>query len=92
MYKNKNDLYRNQVARWIKIKQKAIDYKRNICEDCGNSFPYPAMHFHHTDVHTKEVTWTKLRLRSWDKIILELDKCILLCANCHAIRHSLLSN
>ena len=86
-YKNKQDLYRNQIQRWIAIKIKAIEYKGGRCLRCKNIFPYPAFEFHHRDPETKDVSWTKLRLRSWDKIILELDKCDLLCANCHRIEH-----
>jgi hypothetical protein len=55
---------------------------------CGVKYPLPAMQFHHRDSNKKDVTWTKLRLRSWDKVIKELDGCDLLCANCHAIKHS----
>lgn len=87
-YRNKADLYANQIARWIKIKKKAIEYKGSECMECKGTFPYPAMHFHHRSDEIKDVTWTKLRLRSWDKIVFELDKCDLLCANCHAIKHS----
>ncbi len=91
-YKNKQDLYKHQIQRWIKIKQKAISYKGDACNKCGNEFPYPAMQFHHLNPEEKDVSWTKLRLRSWDKITHELDKCILVCANCHSIIHSALSN
>lgn len=87
-YINKTDLYKNQIFRWRKIKQRAIEYKGGCCISCGYDKHPAALQFHHTDAETKEVNWTKLRLRSWDKIILELDKCILLCANCHAITHS----
>lgn len=85
---NKHDLYRAQVARWIRIKIKAVEYKGGSCRHCGGRFPYPAMHFHHRNPAEKDVNWTKLRLRSWDKIVAELDKCELLCANCHAVVHS----
>lgn len=88
MYKNKADLYRNQVARWVRIKIKAVAHKGGLCSVCGGEFPHPAMQFHHRNPDEKDAQWTKLRLRSWDKIIKELDKCDLVCANCHSCIHS----
>lgn len=87
-YAKKEDLYRNQVARWIKIKIRAIEHKGGACNMCGGRFPYPAMQFHHRDPREKDVHWTKLRLRAWSRIVEELSKCDLLCANCHSIVHS----
>jgi hypothetical protein len=61
------------------------------CVDCGISYPnthYSVFDFHHLDPSEKDVDWSKLRLRSWDKIVKELSKCVLLCSNCHRIRHS----
>lgn len=86
-YKNKQDLYKNQIKRWIRIKKKAIDYKGGSCSACGYNKYYGALEFHHVDPSEKDVNWTKLRLRSWDKITQELDKCVLLCSNCHREEH-----
>lgn len=86
-YKNKQDLYDYQVRRWIERKKKAIDYKGGRCARCGYDRYYGALHFHHVDPKIKDVSWNKLRLRSWDKITEELDKCEILCANCHAEEH-----
>jgi len=80
------------VARWIDKKKRAVVYKGSYCTHCGKDYPYPAMHFHHRDPLTKDCNWVQLRLRSWSKITEELDKCDLLCANCHAIHHSALSS
>lgn len=87
-YKNKQDLYRNQVQRWINRKLKAIEYKGGACLKCGYSKYYGALHFHHVDPATKTASWVKIRLWSWDKVLQELDKCVLLCSNCHAEEHS----
>lgn len=86
-YKNKQDLYKKQIERWIKIKKKAIEYKGGCCQRCGYNQYYGSLQFHHINPLEKDVSWTKLRLRSWDKIVSELDKCDLLCANCHAEVH-----
>lgn len=76
--------------RWIRRKIDAINYKGNSCVDCNINYPkapYVIFDFHHLEPKEKDVDWTKLRLRSWDKITKELDKCVLLCSNCHRIRH-----
>lgn len=87
-YKNKQDMYKNQIFRWRKIKETAIQYKGGCCKQCGYNTHFAALQFHHIDPSTKDVSWNKLRLRSWDKIKIELDKCQILCANCHSIVHS----
>ena len=79
------------MDRWIERKKKAIIHKGSKCNDCSIEFPkypYCIFDFHHIDPKEKDVDWQKLRLRSWDKVLEELDKCILLCSNCHRIRHS----
>lgn len=86
-YKNKQDLYDYQVKRWIDRKIKAIEYKGGSCTSCGYAKHYSALEFHHPNPLEKDCDWNKLRLKSWDKITSELDKCILLCSNCHREVH-----
>jgi len=82
-------LHSVQMKRWKAVKVKAIEYKGNCCSDCKVKFDRPEVYqFHHLNPGEKDVDWGKLRLRCWEKIIKELDKCVLLCANCHIIRHS----
>jgi len=79
------------MNRWKERKNKAIEYKGSECMDCHIKFPNnPSciFDFHHLDPADKDTDWQKLRQRSWIKITKELDKCILLCCNCHRIRHS----
>lgn len=75
------------IERWITRKIKAIEYLGGKCLDCNKTYPYYVYDFHHRFDEIKEFDWTKLRLRSWKSITEELDKCDLLCANCHRIRH-----
>ena len=81
--KNKYD-----VLRFVEKKKKAISYKGGCCNHCGYDRYYGALQFHHLDPNEKEADWQKLRNRSWSKIKEELDKCLLLCANCHAEVHA----
>lgn len=73
--------------RWKKIKTKAIEYKGNKCSSCGYDRCPDVLEFHHRDPEEKEFEWEKLRKRNWDSITKELDKCDMLCANCHREKH-----
>lgn len=66
------------------------DYKKNLfCNRCGfsNSF---ALQFHHSDPTKKEFTLCHALQRGISKssILAELEKCEVLCANCHSIHHA----
>ncbi len=73
------------MERWKARKLFAINLKGGKCVDCGFDKHYSALHFHH--LRDKEMSWNKMRLVSEKRFLAELDKCVLLCANCHAIRH-----
>jgi len=76
-------------ARSLKHKQMMIEYKGGKCIDCGEMPHTAAMAFHHLDPSKKDFTIAKIRNKAslTNTVKLELDKCVLLCANCHAIRH-----
>ena len=69
------------------LKFKALEYKGNSCEGCGYNKCPGALHFHHKNPELKEFGIGGSHTRSWLAIKDELDKCIILCANCHAERH-----
>lgn len=70
------------------MKLKAIDYLGGKCNKCSYNHYYGALEFHHLNPAEKEYQWDKLRRRTWDVIKSELDKCVLLCANCHRETHA----
>lgn len=68
-------------------KLKAIQYLGGKCFKCDGQF-HPAIYeFHHTDPSTKEKDPSKLLDHSWKRVTEELNKCILVCANCHRLIH-----
>lgn len=78
------------IQRWIDRKIEAIQYKGCSCVDCGITYPqtpYQVFDFHHLNPSEKDFQWDKLRMKNINIIRAELDKCVLLCANCHRIRH-----
>ena len=54
------------------------------CMDCGNRFPYYVMHFDHK--HDKKFHVSQRYGISMEKLKEEMNKCDLVCANCHAER------
>jgi hypothetical protein len=78
---------RLSVAQRRKIlRARALDYMGSKCQICGYQRCMASLHFHHPDPTAKEFTVSS-RLTSWDRIQRELDKCVLLCANCHGEVH-----
>lgn len=77
-----------QLRRY-RIKQRAVEYKGQKCEHCGYSEHLAALQFHHIDPTEKDFAISSIQgSYSWERMVKELDKCELLCANCHAVEHS----
>lgn len=68
-------------------KQRAVEYKGGRCLDCDQAFPACVFDFHHRNPDSKDFMIGS-GSKDWTKIKAELDKCDLLCANCHRLRHS----
>ncbi len=72
-----------------KIRKLAIKYKGGKCQICGYDRCNEAMEFHHYKKGEKDFGISqKGYTRSWSKVASELDKCIMLCANCHREVHA----
>lgn len=92
----KNKKWREDNKEYIKEKQKEQKRKRKLesilylggkCSNCKQEFHPAIFEFHHRDPKTKEKDPSKMLSLSWKKITEELDKCDLLCANCHRLIH-----
>lgn len=58
-----------------------------VCQDCGGEYPTEVYDFHHLNPEEKDKSMKVLFSYCNEKIEKELAKCVLLCANCHRIRH-----
>lgn len=58
------------------------------CEACGYDRYLGALQWHHLDPTVKEYTIGQRRGLSEQQLLLEVSKCKLLCANCHAEAHA----
>jgi predicted Zn-ribbon and HTH transcriptional regulator len=67
-------------------KRKAVEYLGGRCQKCGYDKYLGALQFHHRDPLQKDPNLFSTWL-SFEKFKKELDKCDLLCANCHAEEH-----
>jgi hypothetical protein len=67
-----------------KVKEQAIKYKNSKCALCGYDRCIYSLEFHHIDSDLKKFTIAHAAYqRKWSEVLDELDKCVLLCANCH---------
>ena len=57
------------------------------CGKCGYSKCLKSLTLHHRNPEEKEIRLSNMTRHSWDKIINEVSKCDLLCANCHNELH-----
>ena len=73
---------RNRIKIW------ALEYKGTKCEICGHNRCIDALEFHHLNPNEKDFSISDRSLiLDWELIKKELDKCILVCSNCHREIH-----
>ena len=77
-----------KITDWRRrVKLRAVEYKGGECEECGYDRSPIAMIFHHPGGKSFGIS-NGGATRSWVRIKKELDKCRLLCLNCHAEEHT----
>lgn len=69
------------------FKKMCLDYKGSRCSRCGYDRCVAALDFHHLDGTQKAFNINKQRSLNFEKVKVELDKCIVLCSNCHREEH-----
>lgn len=89
VYKHgKNVSLSDAVKSWRKrTKEKLVAYKGGKCQICGYSKCIEALEFHHVNPNSKSFTISS-KSKSFEVLKNEVDKCILVCSNCHKEIHS----
>lgn len=93
----KNQHYLNNKETYLKKARKADDlfrikwrkFKKTLkCEKCGEN-DQACLDFHHLNKKDKEYSIAQMVIRrmSMNKIKKEIQKCIVLCSNCHRKEH-----
>lgn len=68
------------------LKETAVRYMGGCCVLCSYNKCDAALHFHHMNPHEKDFNISSKS--NWYDIRKELNKCVLVCANCHAEIHA----
>ncbi len=70
-----------------RVRELAVEYLGGKCKYCGYAKCINALDVHHLGNKSFGIS-AKGYTRSWKAIEQELDKCILVCANCHRELHA----
>ena len=82
---SKKKMVENVSNRRRKVRAMAVEHKGGKCVKCGYNKCIAALDFHHIDPTQKDV---QISMNSgWERIKEEIEKCILVCANCHREIH-----
>ncbi len=67
-------------------KKKGVEYKGGKCQSCGYKKSFYCLSFHHVNPNEKDFNISSATM-SWESIKKEIDKCVLVCMNCHGEIH-----
>ena len=86
---NKEDITAKQGARRAARQLEIFEYKGGACGHCSSrEVGYLGMYdYHHIDPTTKLHAIATMIDGPMDRLYAEVDKCLLLCANCHRKEH-----
>ena len=89
-YQKKKDYYKNKAKESKgRVKEQFEELKKTLsCKICGESHP-ATLDFHHKNPEEKEIIISQAVGRNWgwNSLKKEIDKCDVLCANCHREVH-----
>lgn len=85
--KTKQKRHKKQNENGRLRKRMAVEKFGGCCLHCKGVFPDCVFEFHHLDPSQKDENPSNTMSWSIERMWKELDKCVMLCANCHKIVH-----
>lgn len=70
------------------LKQRMVEFAGGECLICSYDGYIGALEFHHIKPSTKSFEINSRTTQPWELILLEIEKCVLLCSNCHKEVHA----
>jgi hypothetical protein len=84
---NKEQYYRRNREKKDAMRAHLRTVKDVPCMDCGMKYPYYVMDLDHREPSKKSGNINTIMTKgSWKKFLVEIDKCDVVCANCHRER------
>lgn len=80
--------WRDEGPKAVALKEWMVELKSKPCIDCGGVFPICCMDFDHREESKKSYNIGSMFAHHYSRELIqtEVDKCDLVCANCHRIR------
>lgn len=75
--------YASVKRRRYKVKARLVQMLGGSCSRCDYSKCTRALTFHHRDRESKEFSLSEKSNWAWHRLVMEVQKCVLLCSNCH---------
>ena len=92
-YNDNKQVYLDRNRQRYEANRQRLDALKDVpCADCGGRFPPCVMDYDHRDGDDKLGNISAVLTRwSWSRILAEIAKCEIICANCHRIRTAIRS-
>ena len=87
-YYNNTKKMKSQSVEWKRIQRERINELKNSlsCLKCRENRNH-LLDFHHVDPNQKDFQISQGERYGWERVKQEIDKCIVLCSNCHRDFH-----
>ena len=83
---NKRQYLDRNVRSFLKRRELVRQIKSRACADCGIQYPFYVMDFDHREGETKEYELNRIDRMTTRALLREIEKCDVVCSNCHRVR------